>query len=389
MPRYRKMLNGAVPEYANRIKTLGKEIVIENDPDWGAIMETASDPDNLAGYHDTPQLFLIDEGSAKRLDPMYPVIEGALTTPGSVSVEIGNPTRMEGEFYSHHCKKGVKDLYYKMHIKPEDAPEIISQEWLDTMLLKYGKDSPIYKIRALGEFAAYDDYTLIYPSWFEDALDLPEETDGSIPKLRISIDVSDGGADTTVLTAANKYDSFDQILKQKSLYVDSGKATDQIVAAAINLFEALGGNKQEDDFVVDGLGVGAGVVSGLNKRGYLVVNYKGSETEGIDRKRFRNRRVQSYITLYEDFRDGRIRFSPDCFDTDADEERLRYHLSLIKRPKNSIEVIDDIEPKRKIREDALESPDCADSLAMQKATQLPEEVSGFEMPVLVGEMSEY
>lgn len=386
-PRYRKAMSNADQVYKDLITVSAKDITVGNDPDWGAVVETASDPDNLAGYHDTPQLFVIDEASARRLDSMYPVIEGALTTPGSLSVEIGNPTRTEGEFYNHHMKKGVKDLYHRVHVKPEDAPELITQKWIDVMRVKYGEDSPIFKIRVLGEFAAYDDYTLVPPEYFEDSLDWIEVSDGSLPRLVVSIDVADGGADATVVTVCRHYDSFVQVIKQKAYWFETSKAPILAAKAGITMFEAFNGNpKKADVLIVDSLGVGAGTAGYLIEKKFPVINYKGSETQGINTKRFRNRRVHSAITCYEYFRDGKLRISPDAID---DEEELRIHTMSIKRPKNSLERIDDIEPKWKVKEDAGFSPDRFDSLSMQFTNKSPVPLSGTGTPVLIGSTGDY
>ena len=359
LPRYRGCARNALPFYKNLYNVLGHEVVFGGDKDWGAVLETAADPESLAGYHDKPQLFLVDEASGKKLDPMYPVIEGALTTHGSCVVEIGNPTRVEGEFYRHHMDRSCKDMYYRMHVKPSDAPEIISQQWLDDMATKYGKNSPIYKIRCLGEFAAYDDYVLIQLDHFEESLDSEHLPDGSHPHLRISIDVADGGADSTVITVARIYDTFIEILAQKAFWFSPSVATIDAAKAGIRFFEAFEGRKDFDDFVIDANGVGAGTAGKLIEDGYRVIRHVGGESSDFPEK-YRNRRVQNYITLYENFRDYKIKINTEDID---DLEELRAHLFSIKRRVEN-EKVDDLEPKEAIKKLGLPSPDRADSLSM-------------------------
>jgi len=373
-PRYRKVMKNAIEEYRQNIIVNAGDVQCYGDPDWGAVAETASDPDNLAGYHDTPQLFLVDEASAKRLDPMFPVIEGALTTPGSVSVEIGNPTRTEGEFYNHHNKKGTKELYYRMHIKPGDAPELISQDWIDAMIAKYGVDSPIVKIRVFGEFAAYDDYILIPYDYIIDALDLEEEPDGSVPRLRVTVDVADGGADGTVVTAARHYKTFTQVLKQRQFYFPPSESPVKAARAALEMYRGFGGsNLNGDDFVIDANGVGAGTAGNLMDKSFTggeeltVIQYRGGETQHVISSKYRNQRVQNYITLYEWFRDGFIRFSPGAVD---DEDELAAQLLSIKRNVDN-ERVDDIQTRRQMKQDGIDSPDRADSLQLQCMRVLP------------------
>lgn len=368
-PRYRRAMRDADDSYKRRINVLGKSVQIGGDPDWGILAETASDPDNLAGYHDNPQFFIVDEASAKRLDPMFPVIEGALTTPGSVSVEIGNPTRMNGEFYDHHCKRGVREMYYRMHLTREDAPHLVTQKWLDGLISRYGKDSPIVKVRGLGEFASLDDSVLIPLDMIDEAFDTVFDPDGSLPIKRISVDVSDGGGDDTVYTVGEHYDSFMQVLKQKGgNNYEPGKATMKIVKDSIALFEAFECDKQKDEFVVDANGVGAGVASRLDELGYIVIRHMGGENSDKPGK-WRNRRVQNHIAMYEYYRDGRIGFLPQAVD---DEEELRAQLLMIKRRDDDYRRYeDDIEDKKKVKQENMASPDRVDSLSMQFTNAMP------------------
>lgn len=360
-PNIRRATRNAIPEWKSIFNVLTQEVKVADDPDWGLVAETASEPDNLAGLH--PLLFMVDEAAARRLDPMYQVIYGALTRPGAVLVEIGNPTRIEGEFYNHHCKTGVKEIYHRMHIKQQDAPTLITEQWVQNYIKTYGLNSPITKIRALGEFAAFDDYTLIPLEYIEDSFDIEEMTDGSLPRLRVSVDVADGGDDSTVITVGRIYDTFTQIVKQKQFYFNPTESPIKAAEAAESMFDGYGGSTENgDEIVVDAIGVGAGTAGLLMKKNYNVIAYKGGEASD-DNNRWRNRRVQSYIALYEAFRDGRVRISPGAIDN---EEEFRAHLISVKRRVNN-ERVDDLEPKERIKQDGLPSPDRADSMAMMYA----------------------
>lgn len=356
LPRYRKILRGAAPEYASCIQVLGTEIICFGDRDWGAVMETASDPDNLAGYHETPQLFVIDEAGASRLDPMYPVIEGALTTPGSVVVEIGNPTRVEGGFYRHHYDAALAGLYYRIHVKYTDAPSLISLAWVEAMRRIYGENSPIYKIRVLGEAASFDSAVLIPFEFFERALDTQREADGSVPKLRVSADIADGGVDMTVFTVALHYETFVKVVRQVGRNWEPSKSPVEAYRMAVTLFEAFGGRKETDDFVIDAVGVGAGTAGLLIESGYNVIRHVGSEKGG----RYRNRRTANYMSLYKAYVEDTIVIAPGASDN---SEILRKHVMSIKRA--SSDRGDDIETKDKLKSDGNPSPDYSDSLSMQ------------------------
>jgi len=369
--RYKRLLHSAVPWYSRVIKCNTMDACIGGDVTWGVQGETASDPNNLAGYHDTPQLFLVDEGSSKRLDPMYPVIEGALTTPGSVLVEISNPTRIVGEFATHHLRKGVKELYYRMHIGPQDAPKLIDQKWVDYMAKKYGAESPIYKVRVQGLFVDAGERQLVALSWLNEARDSGEDfkPDGSIPQLRISADVADGGIDLSTITAGLKYDSGLLVKRKRSYSFPSAESPIRVADAMEQMFHEFGGNKANDLMIVDGIGVGAGTAGTLIARGYNVVRFIGGAS-AANPKRFRNRRVQGHIALRDDLRDARIFFGPD-FVTSEDEwdEFCQQVVSVQTKP--GTERVEDIETKEEYKAREGKSPDQLESVMMQLATDVP------------------
>jgi phage terminase large subunit len=370
-PRYRKILRGSESSYAKTIKVTATEIRVLGDEDWGCTAETASDPENLQGYHDEPQLFLVDEGSARVLDPMFPAIEGTLTTPGSVLAMIGNPTRTSGEFHASHTKSGTKELYFQMHVKPEDS-RFVDPKWCRQMARKYGKRSPVYKVRVLGEFAGAEENQLIVLDWIEDAKNRDRGSDGSIPKLRISVDVADGGENETVVTAAHHYHSYTRFLKQRRFSHPPAKAPIMAAEEAVRMFDDFGGQKEnsDDDFVVDSLGVGSGTAGILLKGGYSVVIYRGGEASD-DPKQWRNRRTQTYLVWRDAYRDGTIDIADDFHDDEEDwEDFIAQVCSVHSKP--GTERVEDLETKEEMKRRNIESPDMSDSGAMQYATQAPE-----------------
>lgn len=368
LPRYRKILSGAPEVYQYLINVYGREIKIAGNPDWGLNCETAVDPDNLSGYHDTPQLFIVDEASSRRLDHLYPVIEGALTTPGSVCAEIGNPTRMEGEFFQHHNRKDLEPLYHRMHVRYQDAPRFISPEWVNSMRIKYGEDSPVFKIRVLGEFADFDSATLIPLEFIEEAFDADIEPDGSHPVLRVAVDVADGGADDTMITPCRRYDSFDHILQQKAFNFSPSVAVIKSAEAAITLFEAHGGQKDKDEFVVDANGVGAGTAGVLIDKGYRVIRHIGGE-KADDPSRWRNRRVQNHMSMYDRFSQYRVKIDKSMID---DVEQFIQHMVAVKRDSSGDDKFDDIQTAEKVKAELGESPDRSASASMIFHGERPE-----------------
>lgn len=372
MPRYRDILGLAEPWYKKLIFTTSLEVKIAGNDDWGLIGETASDAENMQGYHDKPQLFLVDEASARVLDPMFPVIEGALTTVGSVLVMIGNPTRTTGEFYNSHKKRGVKELYYRMHIKHTDS-KYVSLEWVKTMCKKYGANSPIYKVRALGEFADMEDNQLLAMGWLEDARNKDIDVKGENFTVRISADIQDGGEDESIYIVAFKYQTYTVFKKMVRKSFAALTATDDNVDAIVELIKSIPEfDKERDDIVVDSIGVGTGVASRLIRMGYNVVRYKGG-ADSDNNKKYRNRRVQSYLVYRDELVDGNIYYEDDFCDSESWDDYISQALTI--RTKPSIERIEDLLTKQEMRSLSIDSPDMPDSTVMVFATQTPQSFS--------------
>lgn len=386
-PRYRQLLRTAVDLYRRGIDVRMTRVVCWGDDDWGAVAETASDPENLAGYHDTPMLFLVDEASGQRLDSMFPVIEGALTTPGSVCVEIGNPTRSSGEFWSHHNKPNVSHLYYRMHVTPDDAPTLISRAWLETMATKYGADSPIYKVRCLGEFADQEENQLIPYTWLTEAREREPWDDGSLPRTVVTVDVAAGGDDFSVVEVSRFYSSFTYKIRQDKYNFKAREASRRIAQEAVRAFDSAGASGEKGDFiVVDMMGVGNGAFNYLSDWGYPVIGYAGG-TRSDNPDRWRNRRVQSYWAFHDDLQAGRIVYDDNFVDAEDEWDEYFDQVCAI-RTRPGLERVEDLESKEMLVKRTGKSPDRADASAMSYVTELPDVAySGEQAIEAIGEMS--
>jgi hypothetical protein len=362
---FRKILGRAARWYQTLIDVRDSRITWFGDKDWAAFAESAVRPENLAGKHWPYQLVIVEEASGVP-EALYPVIFGALSTgPMQILLMISNPTRNNGTFADSHLSEREAHLYHRIHIDL-GATTRVSPQWVENLRRKYGENSPIFRVRCLGEFAADDAHQLIASSWVAAAWDREWQEDGSVPRLRVSVDVADGGEDESVVTVGRHFQSHVRLLKQQAFSFPSDKATVDCADAAERMFLAAGGRKDEDDFVVDAVGVGTGVAGVLFERGYRVVRYKGG-SESDNPKSWRNRRVQSYMVLRDAFRDGRLSFADDFMD---DSTELQAQLCSV-RSKPGTERLEDLLTKEEMRAAGITSPDRADSMAMQYATQAP------------------
>lgn len=381
-PAFRKIAVRAGDEYRNNLKIDSTNITWFGDPDWCAIAETASQPENLAGYHDDYMLFIADEASGVP-EQMYPVIEGAVSTGTLVILLlIGNPTKNQGTFHASHCKPAVAKNYFQVHVDLSKTTRV-SKEWVQRMEDKYGRNSPVVKVRCYGEFADTDESQLIPYAWLADALAREPVNDGSHPRLRISVDVADGGEDETVITAAWMYDTCTRFLKQRTFSFPSSESPILAAKAAIVMFEEFNGKKGEDDIVADSLGVGAGTAGYLLEQGHAVVTYKGGESSD-NTKQWRNRRTQSYIVMRDAFMKGNISID-EGFVEEAEWDEFTAQVCSAKT-KPGVERVEELMTKEDMKRKGIKSPDRADSPAMIFATQMPTTPVMLQ-PAAVGEMA--
>ena len=373
-PAFRKINARAGKLYASPIKVDSTKITWHGDEDWCALVETASQPENLAGYHDDYMLFLVDEASGVS-EALYPVIEGAISTGTIVIlVLIGNPTKNQGTFHASHCIPKVAKHYYQVHVDLEKTTRV-SKEWVQRMVDKYGRNSPVVKVRCYGEFADSDEAQLIPYAWLTEALGREDVGAGMLPRLRVTVDVADGGANFTVVTAGIIYGHDNIIVKKQTLHSFPASESPILAAqAAHNMYKRYGGSAANgDDIVVDSLGVGAGTAGYLMEKGLPVITYKGGESSD-DPKQWRNRRTQSYIVMRDAHRDKRISYDEDFLE-EADgvggdwDDFTAQMCSVHTLP--GTERVEDLETKKAMMARGITSPDRADSVALLFATQTP------------------
>lgn len=366
MPAFRKVMRRAQPWVRQLIKDGERRVTWCGDKDWCLLLETANKPENLAGHHERFLLVIVEEATGVP-ETLWPVVFGALSSGEIVILlMISNPTKRSGTFAKSHLSAVESRDYYRMRIQLSDTKRV-SPEWVERMRRRYGENSPIYKIRVLGEFATDDAFQLIATEWVTNAALRPFDGDGSLPKLRVTVDVADGGEDETVITVAKHFATHTRILKQKAFSFELAKAQIDAADAAERMFDEYGGRKGLDDFVVDAIGVGSGCAGELYNRGHAVIRYKGGEASDKPEK-WRNRRTQSYLVARDAFRDGLISFDDGAID---EPEELEAQLCSVKRKIVGDDKVEDLVTREEMRREGIKSPDRADSIVMQYATQQP------------------
>lgn len=147
---------------------------------WFAVGVSTTESEKFQGYHAPYVLIVVDESSGVP-DVIFEGIRGVLSAGHVRLLLIGNPTRPEGEFYDAFNSKSavyggrihisawdtpnlvpLKDAYDACRTKAEKVallraapilvPHLVNPAWVADMLEEFGEDSPIFRVRVLGEF---------------------------------------------------------------------------------------------------------------------------------------------------------------------------------------------------------------------------------------------
>ena len=128
-------------------------IMVNGDPLWCIKLATATRPQNLQGIHEEHLTFVVDEASGVARN-LLETIEGTLSNPDSLLIEIGNPNTLDCGFYD--CFTTHRDLWHCMTWNSEDVaakyPQILTPDRNRVIAMQYGIDSDVYRVRVLGEF---------------------------------------------------------------------------------------------------------------------------------------------------------------------------------------------------------------------------------------------
>lgn len=308
-----------------------------NDQTWFAAARTSrkENPDALQGFHEGNLMFVVDEAPGVP-DEIFQVKEGALTEEGAIDIMTGNPTRLAGEFYRSHHKD--RHLWKTFHFSSADS-SLVSPAYAERIAKKYGADSDVYRVRVKGDFPLAESDTWIPLHLIEEARMVTHEPNGH--RNMWGLDPARYGDDESALVKRTgpKVISVDGVRKHDTMYVAGWVAKQAKV-------------EKPDQIFVDTIGIGAGVYDRLKELGYPVVPVNVA-TAADDKKEYYRCRDELWGRVKDAVEEGLNVF----------DEELAGQLS---GPKYSFasngSVV--IEPKDKMKERGVDSPDRADALCL-------------------------
>lgn len=326
---------------------------------WRCDAQTSREENSeaFAGLHaaNSTPFYVFDEASGIP-DKIFEVREGGLTDGEPMTFDFGNPTRNTGRFYQN-MEGRFRTRYHRRWIDSRDVEQTnkaLFQQWAED----YGEDSDFFKVRVRGMFPDAGSLQLIPMSLYEDNVGREVAVQSHDP-LVMAVDVARFGDDKSVIwlrqgrDASSQNNWRTQILQK----VD----TMQLAARIAEIANA----KRPDAILIDGGGVGGGVIDRCRQLGLDVVevNFGSKATQpGLA-----NMRAQMWSNLRDALQAG-VRL-PDMEDLRTDLTSVEYGYTL----KNELKL----ESKEDMKKRGLSSPDLGDALALTYALPVYPSRPGF------------
>lgn len=163
---------------------------------WFAVAKTASEPENMQGFHEENMLIIVDEASGVEDDIMEAIL-ATLSGKNNKLLMCANPTRTTGTFYdSHNRDRGM----YRCHKVSSLDSTRTNKENIAAFIRKYGEHSNVVKVRVYGDFPAQEDDTFIPLPLIEQTV-LNEIDTEKINRISLGVDVARYGDDETVIAS--------------------------------------------------------------------------------------------------------------------------------------------------------------------------------------------
>lgn len=300
-------------------------------------------PEAFAGLHNEGKRILLIFDEASAIEPViWEVAEGALTDENTeiIWLAFGNPTQNVGRF--RECF-GRQSAWWEKYQIDSRQVEGTNKEEIARWAEYYGEDSDYFRWQVKGEFPRAGSSQFIASDLVAAGRKYCAEGYATLPKI-LSVDVARFGDDQTVIGDR-------QGRRARILAKYRGLDTVQVAERTIEWM----GKEKYDATIVDGDGLGAGVIDQINFRGYgqRLFEFHGGSAAN-DSAAYFNRSAECWGAM----RDWLVAGAeiPDDPELGSQLESREYGFS----NKGQIQL----EKKVDMKSRGLESPDCADMLSM-------------------------
>jgi len=325
--------------------------VREHDKLWRTdfIPWSANNPEAFAGLHNQGKriVFIMDEASAID-DVIWKTAEGFFTDSQTemIWIAFGNPTLNTGAFFE--CFGKNKHRWETYQIDSREV-EDTNKEEIAKWVTDEGEDSDFVRIWVKGEFPRFGSFQFISSDSVETCRKYKAQAYDHLPKI-LSCDVARFGEDESVIA-----------LRQGRRFRVLEKHRGWDVVQTANKVIEWRKLESPDAIVVDGDGIGAGVVDTLANRGYTknLIEFHGNATPD-DQNKYYNKRAEVWGLMRDALAVGME--IPDDAALADQLTSIRYSYS------NDQKIM--LEKKESLKLRGYSSPDLGDAFAMSFAVQL-------------------
>ena len=313
-----------------------------------AIKWSAHNSEAFAGTHEEHVMMVFDEASGID-DIIWEVAAGAFTSHGGIWLAFGNPTRNVGRFYEAAFGRQRKrwDTYV---IDARDA-KMRNDELIEEWLEDWGEDSDYFRVRVRGLPPKQGPLQFISSAITHAAVmrEIDQNTiSDRIPRV-MGFDVARQGDDqsSVVIRQGRKIIEMadGDYIKRYNI-----RDTTQLCMRVSQLVA----ENYPDIIVIDGTGIGGGVVDYMRQLGHdNVVEAHGGE-EALDKKIFINKRIEMWDRMRQWLDGADIPDDPQLvIDLTTPEFAFQEKTQKMK-----------LESKEDMKKRGADSPDSGDALAL-------------------------
>lgn len=348
-------------DLAHEFEMYREKIVTKGRAESHFLLTRAGDDQNkIEGLHADYVLIIVDEAKGVP-DGIFDALVGASTNTFVASLYLSTPGSPVGRFWESQTK--LANSVAKVHCMSAYESPRVSKGYIKEAEKIWGRDSSIFKMKVLGEFAEEGEDQLFHYIWLERAFKNPNVPQVKTKEIQIGVDVATDGADHSVFTARRG----NHILARRKIIE---KVRGDFVALELMAFvDSLPGDKEDKIIVIDDSGAGQEVSNTLIKRGYRVVKIKPGASALHEPDNYENIKAEAYWHLRNRYMYERISdettveqttLNRQGFDMEKIEQavRLRYKLTL----RNKLRVLDGRNAPSLVG--TTKSPDIMDSEAL-------------------------
>jgi len=314
----------------------------------------AESPEAMAGVHSENVLLVVDEASGVP-EKVFEAAAGSMSGHSATTLLLSNPTRSSGTFYETHNR--MKDSWWTRTWSCIDSP-LVSDEFVQEMLERYGEHSNPARVRIYGEFPLADDDTIIPYHLAESAMHRDVVLD---PDARAvwALDPARFGEDRTALVKR-----VGNVVTEVKTW--RGLDLMQTVGRVMAEFEALAPSQQPIEILVDSIGLGAGIVDRMRELNAPVRGVNVAEAPSA-KETYNNLRTELWFKAKAWLEDRSCKL-PKNDDLLSDLTGIRYTFTSTGKMQ--------AESKDSMRKRGLRSPDLADALCLSMASDHATMLSG-------------